>query len=69
MIPFSQLCIYMLIYKILNNITLIMCIVNFSITKPFPTDLFQNTNFYSFTLSPNFKHEYRNGRMSDTKNT
>ena len=69
MIPFSQLCIYMLIYKILNNITLIMRIVNFSITKPFPTGLFQNTNFYSFALSPNFKHEYRKGQASDTKNT
>ena len=69
MIPSSQLCIYMLIYNILNNITLIMRIVNFSITKPFPNDLFQNTNFYSFALSPNFKHEYRKERVSDTKNT
>ena len=57
MIPFSQLSIYMLIYKILNNIKLIMRIVNFRITNPFPTGLFQNTDFHSFVLSPNFKHE------------
>ena len=46
-----------------------MRIANFRITKPFPTGLFQNTNFYSFALSPNFKHEYRKGQVSDTKNT